>query len=60
MKRQDDHGGRQRFRCTKCGLVMEGRENSRGEILPYDRAAWDGSPERPAVCLPCSQGVKLR
>lgn len=43
--------GRQRFRCTACGLLVEGRQQPDGRVLPYDRAPYDGSPERPALCV---------
>ncbi len=44
--------GRQRFRCTVCGLEVEGRESPDGtKIIPYDRAGYDGSPVRPFRCV---------
>lgn len=43
--------GRQRYRCVSCGVVMEGRARTDGSIVAYDRAGWDGSPERPMKCI---------
>ncbi len=45
--------GRQRFKCTGCGLTVEGREMPNGEVRAYDRAGWDGSEVRPSLCNAC-------
>lgn len=55
MPTDNKYTGRQRYRCVECGLVVEGRANSRGEVIPYDRGAWDGSQERPALCVACQK-----
>ena len=48
--------GRQRFKCTKCGLIVEGRQRPDGTVVPYDRAPYDGSPVREALCMSCQKG----
>ena len=47
--------GRQRFRCVVCKLLVEGREMPNGDIVAYDRAGYDGTPERPALCVTCAE-----
>ena len=47
-------GGRQRYRCTGCGVVVEGRATPDGRVMAYDRAGYDGSPVRPARCMSCA------
>lgn len=50
---------RQRFKCIGCGLVIEGRECTNGEIVADDRAGWDGSAVHDCVCWEC-RGPFLR
>lgn len=50
--------GRQRFKC-ECGLIIDGRERG-GLIYAYDRAGYDGSPIRPAMCQAHTEGKGQR
>jgi hypothetical protein len=48
---------RQRFRCVECKLIFEGKRNTRGEVIPYDRSG--SNPDDPienAICFACSTG----
>ena len=46
--------GRTRYVCKACGLTVEGKINDRGEVVPYDRAPWDGLTA-PFLCAQCRQ-----
>ena len=51
--------GRQRFKCTGCGVEVEGREQPDGRVLAYDRAGYDGTPVCPAVCFSCIPPINI-
>jgi hypothetical protein len=46
---------RDKFKCIKCDLRLEGREDEvTGEVKPYDRAPSDpNQTPRPVVCNDC-------
>lgn len=46
-------GGRNRFRCKKCGVEIEGKLGADGRIRGYDRAGYDGSPVQDCICSGC-------
>lgn len=50
---------RQRYRCIRCGLEVEGRIGNDGRVYAYDRAGCDTKTARcplPCVCISCSTG----
>ena len=48
-------GARERFRCVKCGVRMEGKVGKAGMVYAYDRSATPvDAVERPIVCAPCA------
>lgn len=53
---------RQVFKCTKCGLEVEGRLNPLdGKVYAYDRSGSldDGEPPLPMVCAGCGEKEPL-